>query len=138
MVPGKKETVQKAYDGSFVLTPLHHSCSLGTLLALQEAFVIKDESAFRAASGLRGGIGRKGNICGSFLGASLMIGLMCGGSIAESGLLKSDPEAVEPPVRLVAELYDWFQSEFGCHLLCGKTAARAAEMLWDELHKEIT
>jgi len=175
MTQGRQETARKSYDGALELTPRHHSCSLGTLLALQQAFGVKDESAFKAASGLRGGIGRKGNVCGSFLGASLMLGLMCGSSIEESGALKENhnPEESEQPVRLVSELYDWFAAEFGtlkcdllirkhrkelaavldvkgltkeallerlhdkCHILCAKTAARAAEILWDELHKGI-
>jgi C_GCAxxG_C_C family probable redox protein len=176
MIPeSKQKTIQKAYNQVFVTTPLHHSCSLGTLLALQQAFKVKDENVFKAASGLRGGIGRKGNTCGSFLGASLMLGMMCGSSIEESGALKEhyDPEELELPVRLVGELYDWFKAEFGtltcdeivekhkkeldatpdakdlsketmlermhdkCHILCAKTAARAAEMLWDELHNGI-
>jgi hypothetical protein len=169
----KKKTAKKAYDLAFVTTPLHHSCSLGTLLALQQAFRVKDENVFKAASGLRGGIARKGSTCGSFLGASLMLGLMSGSSIEESGAPKEhyNPEESELPVRLVGKLYDWFKAEFGtltcdeivvkhkkeldaapdskglsnetlldrmhdkCHILCAKTAARTAEMLWDEVHK---
>jgi C_GCAxxG_C_C family probable redox protein len=169
----KKQTVKKAYDLAFIYAPRHHSCSLGTLLALQEAFEIKEENVFKAASGLRGGIARKGSTCGSFLGASLMLGVMCGSTIEESGAPKEhyNPEESELPVRLVGELYDWFKTEFGtltcdeivaqykqeldaapdtkglsnetlldrmhdkCHILCAKTAARAAEMLWDEIHK---
>ncbi len=173
MTPESKEkTAKKAYDLALVYAPRHHSCSLGTLLALQEAFEIKEESVFRAASGLHGGIGRKRNICGSFLGASLMIGILCGSSIAESGAPNENfiPEDLDPPTRLVGELYDWFSTEFGdmkcaellkkhiekwaaapgakeltpketmdklhdkCNVLCAKTAAKAAEMLWDELH----
>jgi len=171
----KQETVQKAYDQAFITTPVHHSCSLGTLLALQQAFGVKDENVFKAASGLRGGIARKGSTCGSFLGASLMLGMMSGSSIEESGAPKEhyDPEASELPVQLVGELHDWFKNEFGtltcdeivekhkkeldaardtkglaketlldmmhdkCHILCAKTAARAAAMLWAEAHKDV-
>jgi hypothetical protein len=168
----KKQTVKKAYDLAFVYAPRHHSCSLGTLLALQEAFEIKEENVFKAASGLHGGIGRKRDICGSFLGSSLMLGMLCGSSIAESGAPNEHfiPEDLDTPTRLVGELYDWFGTEFGavkcaellkkhiedwaatpdakkltqketmdklhdkCNILCAKTAAKAAELLWDELH----
>ena len=80
---------------------------------MQEALGIKDESAFRAASGLHAGMGR-GDVCGSLMGASLMIGLVCGKSIEESGQPK---EHTGPPwgapTRLVGEIYDWFEKEFG-------------------------
>jgi C_GCAxxG_C_C family probable redox protein len=120
MTPGSKEdAVNQAGEKARAYTPQHHSCSLGTLLALQEAFAIKDESAFKAAAGLHGGMGR-GDVCGSLLGASLMIGLMCGKSIAESGQHKepAGPPAGGPPppdtaTRLVGEIYDWFGKEFG-------------------------
>ena len=139
---------------------------------MQEAFGISDESAFKAASGLHGGIGGKGDVCGSLMGASLMLGLMSGRSIAASGKLKEHPNPAEDaPTRLVGELYQWFKKEFGavkcriirgkhekevdaardarglteeermqriharCDELCGKTAARAAEMLLEALKK---
>ena len=150
---------------------------MGTHLALQEALGIKDESAFRAASGLHGGMGR-GDVCGSLLGSALLIGLVCGKDIAESGKHKEPagpPEGGPPPpetaTRMVGEIYDWFGKEFGsvkcevvrgrheqevnadpgtsklsdakwmervhakCDELCGKTAARAVELLWDEIKK---
>jgi C_GCAxxG_C_C family probable redox protein len=111
----KKKTAEQAYDRALINTPQHHSCSLGTLLALQEALGVKDENVFKAASGLHGGIGRKGNICGSFLGASLMLGLMFGSSIEESGAPNENfkPEDLDFPTQLVGELFDWFGAEFG-------------------------
>lgn len=165
-------TAQKANERARIYTPQHFSWSLGTLLALQEAFGIRDESSFKAASGLHGGMG-KGDVCGSLMGSSLMIGLMCGKSIEESGKPRehSNPSGGPPEpdtsTRLVGELYDWFGQEFGsvkcknirsrhgqevdaapdtknliseekmqkvhakCDELCGKTAARTVEILWD-------
>jgi hypothetical protein len=95
---------------------------------LQEAFGIRDESVFKAASGLHGGMG-KGDVCGSLLGSSLIIGLICGKSIEESGSQKPPPVShgghPEPDnsTRLVGELYDWFGQEFGsvkCNDIRGK------------------
>ena len=140
---------------------------------MQESFGIRDESVFKAASGLHGGIGGKGDVCGSLMGASLMLGMMCGSSIEESGKPKEhfNPAEIDLPTRLVGELYEWFDKEFGtvkcrkilsqhkkevaadpnakgltkeermgrihakCGELCGKTAARTAEILWDALNK---
>lgn len=82
---------------------------------MQEAFGLKDEGAFKAASGLHGGIGGKRDVCGALLGASLMLGLMFGNSMEESGKPKQPhkPGELDTPTRLVGELYKWFKKEFG-------------------------
>ena len=74
----KEEVIRKAYDNALVYTPQCRSCSRGTVLALMDAFDIKDQSVFKAATGLHGGIGGVGDVCGSLLGASLVLGLVCG------------------------------------------------------------
>jgi C_GCAxxG_C_C family probable redox protein len=82
---------------------------------LQDAFGVKEEGVFKAASGLHGGFGAKGDICGSLSGASMMIGLMLGPSIRESAKPKDPPQPgeLDLPTRLVSELYAWFKKEFG-------------------------
>ena len=85
-----------------------------------EAFGLKDEGAFKAASGLHGGIGGKRDVCGALLGASLMLGLMFGSRVEESGKPKQPhkPGELDTSTRLVGELYKWFKKEFGsvkCH-----------------------
>jgi C_GCAxxG_C_C family probable redox protein len=82
---------------------------------LQEAFGVKDEGAFKAASGLHGGIGGKRDVCGALLGSGLMLGLIFGESTEEA--LKPEkpykPGETDTPTRLVGELYSWFKREFG-------------------------
>lgn len=140
---------------------------------MQETFGLRDESAFKAASGMHGGMGR-GDVCGSLTGANLMMGLMFGSNIEESVKTKGyfDPAEMDVPTKLVSEIYDWFGKEFGsvkccdihekhmkeveaasnakglteeekmdrihskCDELCGKTAARAAEIIWDAIKAE--
>jgi hypothetical protein len=41
----------------------HHGCSQCVLLAIQEAFDMKNDMVFKAASGLAGGIGRMHSVC---------------------------------------------------------------------------
>jgi C_GCAxxG_C_C family probable redox protein len=77
---------------------------------LQEAFGIRDESVFKAAGGLHGGIGGSGDVCGSLLGASLMPGLMFGRGTDEEIFPPGDKK---DPTRMVGELYQWFKKEFG-------------------------
>ena len=82
---------------------------------MQEAFGLKEEGAFKAASGLHGGVGGKRDVCGALLGASLMLGLMFGSSVEESGKPRQPhkPGELDTPTRLVGELYKWFKKEFG-------------------------
>jgi C_GCAxxG_C_C family probable redox protein len=82
---------------------------------LQETFDLRDESSFKAASGLHGGIGGRHDVCGALLGASLMLGLVFGSSIEESGNPKQPhkPGELGLPTQLVGDLYKWFKKEFG-------------------------
>jgi C_GCAxxG_C_C family probable redox protein len=118
MVPSnKEEAVKRAYDKAHIYTPQYRSCSNGTALALMETLNITDSSVFKAASGLHGGIGGMGDVCGSLLGASLILGLMCGSGPEESCKLKAEetdkPGAMDVPTQLVGQLYKWFRKEFG-------------------------
>ena len=81
---------------------------------MQEAFGINEESVFRAASGLHGGMSR-GDVCGSLMGASLMIGLICGKSVEDSSLEPAPTSTDDWGIasKLVGEIYDWYAQEFG-------------------------
>lgn len=129
---------------------------------------MRDDNVFKAASGLAGGVGLMGDVCGSLLGAGMMLGLIYG---RERGELE-DFEKLKSSSVPVAKLYKWFEKEFGsatchdirrkfgggtfydfeiewqreiaeeegifekCSDLCGRTAARTAEMLWEAMEAE--
>jgi C_GCAxxG_C_C family probable redox protein len=113
----KEKVIKKAYDKARSYTPQYRSCSNGTALALMETFNLADNSVFKAASGLHGGIGGMGDVCGSLLGASLILGLVCGVGPKERAKLKANkpdkPGAKDVPTELVGQLYKWFRKEFG-------------------------
>ena len=80
---------------------------------------MRDDSVFKAASGLHGGIGGMGDVCGSLLGSSLMLGLICGCSLEEIG----KPEEKDDATQLVSQLYKWFKKEFSsvkCRIIRAK------------------
>jgi C_GCAxxG_C_C family probable redox protein len=110
----KEKVINKAHAQALIRTPQCHSCSRGTLLALMDAFNIKNESVFKAVSGFHGGIGGKRDVCGSLLGASAMIGLVCGSPLADIGKAAQQPGPgeMDRATQLVAELYDKFRREF--------------------------
>jgi hypothetical protein len=60
---------------------LHDSysgCSQAVLLALQEGLGVGDEKSFMTATALSGGVARRGETCGAFLGALMAVGLVEG------------------------------------------------------------
>ena len=63
-----KEAREKAYN----YEREYHGCSQATLLALQEVLSLEDESIFKSASFLCGGLAFMGKTCGA-LTAGVMI-----------------------------------------------------------------
>ena len=56
----------------------YSGCSQAVLLALQEGLGVGDEKSFMAATALSGGVARRGETCGAFLGALMVVGLVEG------------------------------------------------------------
>jgi C_GCAxxG_C_C family probable redox protein len=168
MTPKSKEEAAKfASEKTREYMTKYGSCSQSTNLALQDTFDMKDDNVFKAAGALTGGIGGMQDACGSLLGASLMFGAVMGRGISEYG----NKEKVGESMTAAAQLYKWYEKEFGsptCHdirttfgggvyydmlipwqaelakkagvhekcvELAGKTASKAAEMIWDALNK---
>jgi len=138
MVPSnKEEVIKQAYDKARIYTPQYRSCSSGTALAIMEAFNIADDSVFKAASGLHGGIGGMGDVCGSLLGASLILGLVCGSGPEESVNPKEEepdkPGVKDIPTQLVGQLFKWFRKEFGS-VKCRIVRSRFERELNQDIH----
>jgi C_GCAxxG_C_C family probable redox protein len=92
---------------------------------------MRDDNVFKAATGLHGGIGGRGDVCGSLLGASMMLSLLFGLNPEEAAKQKmpeppgkkGPPAKKDDPTYLVGELYKWYKNEFGsvkCRLVRGK------------------
>lgn len=79
------------------------------ILAVQDVLDMRDDSVFKVASGLIGGIGLMDNTCGALLGGCLMLGIKYGRGREEIDNLKKLSSSVEP----VGKLYKWFEREFG-------------------------
>ncbi|MGD0919221.1 MAG: C-GCAxxG-C-C family (seleno)protein [Thermodesulfobacteriota bacterium] len=113
----KEEAIKQAYEKARTYTPQYRSCSTGTAFAIMETFNMVDSNVFKAASGLHGGIGGRGDVCGSLLGASLLLGLVCGSGPEDSHHPKAKepdkPRAKDVSTQLVGQLYKWFKKEFG-------------------------
>jgi hypothetical protein len=133
---------------------------------LQDTFDLKDEALLKASGALTGGIGGLADTCGSMIGATLILGSVCG-----QGRDDGMPKLAES-MRQAADYYIWFKGQMGtvncrdivtkygngtfydfgnpaqakaaweagvaqkCAELVQNNAAKAVEILWDELHPE--
>jgi len=108
-----KEARERAYN----YERQYHGCSQATLLALQEVLGLEDESVFKSASSLCGGLALTGKTCGALSAGVMVISMKYGRAHFEEGfgtLLKG----CLPAYRLVK----WFEGEFGttiCHEISG-------------------
>ncbi len=73
---------------------------------MQEYLGYEDELTFKAATGLGGGVGRMGDICGALSGGVMALGLKYGRAAAE------DKESGPKTYALAERLYGLFEKEF--------------------------
>ena len=75
----KKQLLQDAYDLGFMYERDYHGCPQAVFGALQELFGISEPMAFKAASGLAGGLGLSvRETCGALNGACLFYSMLYG------------------------------------------------------------
>jgi len=86
-----------------------------------------DDGVFKAASGLGGGIGQMYDVCGSLLGASLMLSMKYGRSREKI----DDYEIAKSSYIPVAKLYKWFEKEFGSPTCRGVRTRMAGGVFYD-------
>lgn len=98
MIIKKEELLEEVEQKAFYYEANHHDCSQCVLLSLQEVFNVPGESAFKAATGFAGGMGRTGQVCGSLTGAIMAFGLLWGRNIEDMML----PDKTERLERLEA------------------------------------
>ncbi|UCC60692.1 MAG: C_GCAxxG_C_C family protein [Dehalococcoidia bacterium] len=88
---------------------------------------MKDDSIFKAASGFGGGIGQMNDVCGSLLGASMVLSMKFGRGLEEI----EDQEKVKSSYLPVARLYKWFEKEFGSPTCRGIRTSMAGGVFYD-------
>jgi C_GCAxxG_C_C family probable redox protein len=119
----KQNTKEYGTDGStqeIILSALQHgkqgrSCSEAIMLAFCPDMDISPEHAIKLASGLGGGVGLSGGICGAVLAGCLVIGACLGTHDAKDGYARQNTYLI------VQEFMAWFERRFGsiiCRDLC--------------------
>jgi len=89
----------------------YHGCAQCVLGPLMEIFDMKDDTAFRAATGLAGGVGLSiEGSCGALTGGVLAMGLWYGRELSRI----DDPEGLRfISYRLANQLHERFVQEYG-------------------------
>ncbi|NLS44330.1 MAG: C_GCAxxG_C_C family protein [Firmicutes bacterium] len=89
---------------------IYGGCAQAVLAGFKENTKVISDDLFRAGTGLAGGIGLTGNVCGALLGGALVIGAVRGRSFND---LK-DPDKIRyQTLEMVRELYEAFEAEYG-------------------------
>ena len=105
----REEAAQTAGKKAREYMTQYGSCAQSTMLALQDAFDMRDDNVFKAAGALTGGIGGMQDACGSLLSACLMFGAAFGRGISEYG----NKEKLGESQTASGKLYKWHEKEFG-------------------------
>jgi C_GCAxxG_C_C family probable redox protein len=93
-VPVSREAVERFCDGC--------NCSQSVLTVYVERYGLDESLAMRIATGLGGGVGRMGGVCGTLTGAALVLGLELGPHTREG---RNAKEATYAAIR-------WLQQRF--------------------------
>jgi C_GCAxxG_C_C family probable redox protein len=103
--------LEKAYRSGFECGKIYRGCSQCVVVAVQDALGIRDDTVFKAATGLAGGIGLSGmGPCGAISGGVLVLGQLVGRERSNI----EDPENVRSrSYDLANKLVDAFLGEIG-------------------------
>jgi C_GCAxxG_C_C family probable redox protein len=75
----KKELLERAYQLGFEYEKIYRGCSQSAIAAIHDTLGIRDDSVFKAGTGLAGGGGLTGiGVCGGYVGGVMVISQLLG------------------------------------------------------------
>jgi C_GCAxxG_C_C family probable redox protein len=75
----KKQLLEKAYELGFEYEKVYRGCSQCAIAAIHDTLDIRDDSVFKAGTGLAGGGGLTGiGVCGGYVGGVMVISQLLG------------------------------------------------------------
>ncbi len=137
-VPNKsrEEILKEAEEKGYEFEKNYHGCAQCVLGPLMEIFEMEDPQAFKAASGMGGGVGLSvQGSCGALVGGVMALGLCFGRELSNI----ADPEGLRfISYRLANELHERFVQEYGSSIckeihkkVLGKTYHLNVPEEWD-------
>jgi C_GCAxxG_C_C family probable redox protein len=126
-----------AHDNGFRYEAEYRGCAQCTVAAIQDALGLCNDTVFRAATCLGGGIGKIGDsACGAYSGAAIMIGFIWG---RDRQRFDGDRENLDLSYDLTKRYHAWFLAEFGgcrCREVQEAVFGRSFD-LWDPEDKRL-
>jgi len=107
----KQELLDKAYELGFEYEKVYRGCSQCAIAAIQDTLDIRDDSVFKAATGLAGGGGLTGTgICGGYAGGVMVLSQLVGRERSNF----ADPEGIRyKTLELTRKFLDAYVRELG-------------------------
>ncbi|UCE34404.1 MAG: C_GCAxxG_C_C family protein [Deltaproteobacteria bacterium] len=111
MEKAKQELLDKAYELGFEYEKVYRGCSQCVIAAIQDTLDIRDDSVFKAATGLAGGGGLTGiGVCGGYVGAVMVLSQLVGRERSNF----DDPEGIRHKTfELTRKLLQGYTRELG-------------------------
>jgi C_GCAxxG_C_C family probable redox protein len=108
---GKREFMERAYELGFEYEKTYKGCSQCVIAAIQDTLGIRDDTVFKAGTGLAGGGGLTGiGACGGYVGGVMVLSQLLGRERSRF----DDPERIRfKSFELGKQLADEFIREFG-------------------------
>lgn len=109
----KNEMIKEAYKQGFQGERDYRGCAQCAIAAIQDAFNIRNDFVYKAASGLAGGAGEcTDGLCGGYSGGIMMMSLFFGRTRDEEASKKGRQDKYVS-FRMAAELHDKFIEKYG-------------------------
>ena len=107
----KQELLDKAYELGFEYEKVYRGCSQCVIAAIQDTLDIRDDSVFKAGTGLAGGGGLTGiGICGGYAGGVMVLSQLVGRERSNF----ADPEGIRyKTLELTRKFLDDYVRELG-------------------------
>lgn len=105
-----KNTEEKAYELGKEYEGTYKGCSQCTLAALQDAFGMRNDDIFKAATGLAGGGGCTDGSCGAYSGANVFLSSLIG---RERDDFADTADNLHRSFEMMGELHERFIREYG-------------------------
>jgi C_GCAxxG_C_C family probable redox protein len=140
-VKSEKELLEEIEKKAYQYEREYHNCGQCTLLTIQETFGLTGDDALKAATGLAGGIGRRGSVCGALLGGVMALGLLYG---RDRETMKHPDAEVRTRRReeiglrlgtLINKLCEKFDEEYGS-IICNEIETRIFGRSFDKWNAE--
>jgi C_GCAxxG_C_C family probable redox protein len=125
----KNKLIRKAFNLGREYESIYRGCAQCTLGALQDTFNKREDSVFKASTGLATGIGLMGSsVCGGYSGGALFMGQLIGRDIEHFRTESSSKSGIFNMIKLLYQKYIAEYETVTCHNIQDKIFGRSFDL----------